>query len=249
MKMNRLMALLALVSSAALAQQQPGDGNIPAPDLFDSQIVVLKPVADVATCLRPRWYPWGDMESVAGHGHRNGDNVQIIGNKNHPGRSRLHNSYRGQQLRPGRSGQLRPLQSAGQGAIATDVAEGFTAKCCRSSRPCTATRAMPDEYTGTAGAVSAARAALCENAEADDYDLLSPACAYAAQDAQYRRCAGSGQRRRGAEYNAIAAGADPPGPGCGGVDGEGRGDTSAIEDYNDRGHGDAHRRHEPPWTR
>ena len=37
---KRLMALIALASSAALAQdpQQPGDGNVPAPDLFDSQL-------------------------------------------------------------------------------------------------------------------------------------------------------------------------------------------------------------------
>ena len=38
MIMKRLMALIALASSAALAQQQPGDGNVPAPDLFDDQI-------------------------------------------------------------------------------------------------------------------------------------------------------------------------------------------------------------------
>ena len=35
MIIKRLMALIALASSAALAQQQPGDGNVPAPDLFE----------------------------------------------------------------------------------------------------------------------------------------------------------------------------------------------------------------------
>ena len=38
MMIKRLMALIALVSPIALAQQQPGDGNVPAPNLFDDQI-------------------------------------------------------------------------------------------------------------------------------------------------------------------------------------------------------------------
>ena len=36
---KRLMALIALASPAALAQQLPGAGNVPAPDLFDSLIL------------------------------------------------------------------------------------------------------------------------------------------------------------------------------------------------------------------
>ena len=38
MNMKRLMALIALASPAALAQT-PSEGNIPAPGLFDSQIL------------------------------------------------------------------------------------------------------------------------------------------------------------------------------------------------------------------
>lgn len=61
MKTNRLMALLALVSTAALAQQQPADGNVPAPDLFDSQIVCTSQLPSMPPT--PTAIAMGEMES------------------------------------------------------------------------------------------------------------------------------------------------------------------------------------------
>ena len=48
MIMKRLVVLIALASTAALSQQRPGDGNIPAPDLFDNQILCLGQLPSMA---------------------------------------------------------------------------------------------------------------------------------------------------------------------------------------------------------
>ena len=61
MMIKRLMALIALASSAALAQQQPGDGNLPAPDLFDSQIQCSSRLPSMPPT--PSVVAMGDMES------------------------------------------------------------------------------------------------------------------------------------------------------------------------------------------
>ena len=61
MIIKRLIALIALASSAALAQQQPGDGNVPAPDLFDSQILCTSRLPSMVPT--PTVVAMGAMES------------------------------------------------------------------------------------------------------------------------------------------------------------------------------------------
>ncbi len=61
MIMKRPMALMALASSAALAQQQPGTGNVSAPDLFDSQILCSTRLPSMVPM--PTVVPMGAMAS------------------------------------------------------------------------------------------------------------------------------------------------------------------------------------------
>ena len=63
MMIKRLIALIALASSAATAQPQPGpdEGNIPAPNLFDGQIVCTNELPIMVPT--PTVVPTGAMES------------------------------------------------------------------------------------------------------------------------------------------------------------------------------------------
>lgn len=159
MIMKRLMALIALASSAALAQQQPGDGNLPAPDLFDSQIVCTSALPP--TVPTPTVVPMGDMESALdtaiGMGNVRITDPTVLNNLGYVIPARGSNC--GQGL-----GQLA-FTMAGQGSIATDVAAGYTALIPKFM----AVYGDPGNAAiiGTAGALARASAAL-SRAEADD---------------------------------------------------------------------------------
>ena len=159
MIMKRLMALIALASSAALAQQQPGDGNIPAPDLFDSQIVCssqLPPTVPTPTVVAE-----GDMESALdtaiGMGNSRITGITILNELGYVIPSQVSNCGMG-------IGTI-PFTPEAQGSVATDVAEGYTALLPKFM----AVYGDPGNLnsTGTAGTVAVARAALAA-AEADE---------------------------------------------------------------------------------
>ena len=159
MIMKRLMALIALASSAALAQQQPGDGNIPAPDLFDSQIVCSTQLP--STVPTPSVVPEGDMESAL-------DTAIGMGNSRITGTTILNQlgyviPTAGSNCGMG-IGTIA-FTAATQGSIATDVAAGYTALLPKFMT----VYGDPGDLnsTGTAGAVSRAQAALTV-AEADE---------------------------------------------------------------------------------
>ncbi len=154
-----LSVLITLATSAVLAQQQPGDGNIPAPDLFDSQIVCSSRLP--STVPTPTVVAKDAMESALDTAIGMG-NVQITGGLilNDLGYViPSAGSNCGQGI-----GQL-PFTVAGQGAVATDVAEGYSALLPKF----TVVYGDPNRLTstGTAGAVASARAALAA-AEADE---------------------------------------------------------------------------------
>ena len=191
---KRLMALIALASSAALAQQQPGDGNIPAPDLFDSQIACSSrlPTSEVKTpTVVAMGMTTSDLDDAIGMG-----NVQITGTTI---TTALGYTIPTAGSNCGQGIGSLPFTVAGQGAIATDVAEGFSALLPKF----TAVYGDPGSLTstGTAGAVSAARAALAA-AEADDTTSSS-------RLDTLRRTLNTAIERDNearAEYNAIAQG-------------------------------------------
>ncbi len=151
MKMNRLMALLALASSAALAQQ-PGDGNVPAPDLFDSQIACSSRLP--STVPTPTVVPTDAMESALdaaiGMGNAQITGTLILNDLGYVIPSAGNNCGQG-------IGQL-PFTVAGQGSTATDVAHGYSALLPKYM----AVYGDPGNLTstGTAGAVARAREAL-----------------------------------------------------------------------------------------
>ena len=192
---KRLMALIALASSAALAQdpQQPGDGNLPAPDLFDSQIVCSNALP--ATVPTPTVIPEGATESALDAAIGMG-NVQI----NNPTlRNNLGFVIPAEGNNCGRGLSQTAFTIAGQGAVATDVATGYTALLPKFM----AVYGDPDSLTssGTAGSVARAREALAR-AEADETTST-------AVIASLRRTLASAQERdteARAEFNAIAQG-------------------------------------------
>ena len=156
---KRLIALIALASPAALAQQQPGDGNVPAPDLFDSQIV--------CTSRLPSMPP---TPTVAAMGETQSDLDMAIGR----GTAQITNTATltalGYVVPPmgGNCGQgagVAAFTVSGQGSVATDVAEGYSEVLPKFM----AVYGDPGNAasTGTAGTLERARTAL-ENAEADD---------------------------------------------------------------------------------
>ena len=195
MIMKRLMALVALASSAALAQQpqQPGDGNIPAPDLFDSQIACSAGLP--STVPTPSVAAMGETESALdtaiGMGNFQITNDLLLTNLGYSVPATVSNC--GQGL-----GRI-PFTSAAQGSIATDVAEGYAALYPKF----VAVYGDPGDVnsTGTAGAVERAGAALAA-AEADNtssrtlLDSLRRTLADAREKDEEAR----------AEYDAIAQG-------------------------------------------
>jgi len=150
--------LVALASSVALAQQHPGDGNVPAPDLFDSQIVCTSRLpSDLPT---PTVVAEGAMESEL-------DTAIGMGTSRITDRVLL--DAIGYVVPPDGSNCGQGLTGAGftvddEGSVATDVAEGYSELLPKFI----AVYGDPDSAadTGTAGAVVRARTAL-SNAEAD----------------------------------------------------------------------------------
>ena len=193
MKTNRLMALLALVSTAALAQQQPADGNVPAPDLFDSQIVCASLLPSMPPT--PTAIAMGEMESdldmAIGMGTTQITNLATLNALGYVVPSMGSNC--------GQGTGMAAFTVTGQGAIATDVAEGYSEVLPKFM----AVYGDPGNAAtnGTAGALQRARTAL-ENAEADDTTSaarLRILCD-AFDDAQ------EADTEARAEFNAIAAG-------------------------------------------
>ena len=159
MMIKRLMALIALASSAALAQQQPGDGNLPAPDLFDSQIQCSSRLPSMPPT--PSVVAMGDMESDL-------DTAIGMGTSRITGTVLL--NALGYVIPPmgnncGQGTTRTAFTVENQGSVATDVAEGYSEVLPKFM----AVYGDPDNTasTGTAGALERARTAL-ERAEADD---------------------------------------------------------------------------------
>ena len=215
---KRLMALTALASSAALAQQQPGDGNLPAPDLFDSQIA--------CSSALPSMVP---TPTVVAEGAESSALDDAIG----VGRWRLSGAAILDDL-----GYVIPTQGSNcgqgfgmaaftveaQGSVATDVAAGYSELLPKFI----AAYGDPGVLTstGTAGAVARARASL-ERAEADENSST------ALLDSLRRSLATAQERHneRRAEFNAIAQG---PIYGAAAAEWMAKANvTQAIDNYND----------------
>ena len=155
------IVLIALASSTALAQQAPapGDGNIPAPGLFDSQIVcssslpTMRPtptqVAEDATASA--------LDTAIGMGNARITDQDLLDDLGYVIPSAGSNC--------GQGADVDAFMAATQGAVATDIAEGYSALLPTFM----AVYGDPDNAadTGTAGALQRAREAL-ERAEADD---------------------------------------------------------------------------------
>ena len=193
MIIKRLMALIALASSAALAQQQPGDGNVPAPDLFDSQIVCTTQLPSMPPT--PSVIAMGDMESDL-------DAAIGVGTTQITAQATL--DALGYVVPPmgsncGQGTGEAAFTVSGQGSIATDVAEGYSEVLPKFI----AVYGDPGDASdsGTAGALRRARTAL-ENAEADD--TTSAARLRVLRDALEDAQEADTEAR--AEFNAISAG-------------------------------------------
>ena len=193
MNTNRLMALFALASSAALAQQQPGDGNVPAPNLFDSQITCTNQLP--STVPTPTVVAMGaeesDLDAAIGTGTRqitNPDTLTALGYVIPPGGANC-----------GQGTTQSAFTVADQGSVATDVARGYSDLLPKF----VAVYGDPGDAadTGTAGAVRRARTALA-NAEADENSsaTLLRIRRDALEDAQEADAAAR------AEFDALAAG-------------------------------------------
>ena len=191
------IALIALASTVALAQQAPGEapgsGNIPAPDLFDDQIVCSSRLPD--TTPTPTVVASGATESALdaaiGMGNVRIADATVLNDLGYVIPSAGRNCGAG-------IGQI-PFTVAGQGSTATDVAEGYSALLPEFM----AVYGDPGNVTstGTAGAVQRASAAL-ERAEADatSSTVLLESLRRTLTDAQAKHTAAQ------AEFNAIAQG-------------------------------------------
>ena len=163
-QVNRIMmtkspiALIALASSAALAQQ-PSDGNIPAPDLFDSQILCSGqlPAMPPMPSVVPAGATASQLDSAIGTGNAQIDDQDIL--------DALGYVVPPQGSNCGQGEGEDAFTVADQGSVAVDIAEGYSALLPHF----TEVYGDPDNAadSGTAGAVTRARQAL-ERAEADD---------------------------------------------------------------------------------
>ena len=198
---KRLMALIALASSAALAQspQKPGDGNLPAPDLFDSQIVCTSVLPTAPPT--PSMVAMGAMESVL-------DQAIGMGTVTITQSTYLNDLgyvIPTERANCGQGTRALAFTATNQGSVATDVAEGYIALVPKFE----AVYGDPDRAasTGTAGALQQAQSAL-ERAQADDNTS-------AAVLATLRRTLENAQEadtKARAELDAIAAGPIYQGP-------------------------------------
>ena len=157
---KRLMALMALVSSGALAQnpQQPGDGNVPAPDLFDSQLQCTNqlPPTQPTPSVVPMGSDTSELDAAIGMGTTRlfgqivtdlGYVVPAMGNNCGAGLGTV------------------PFHDLTHSSIAIDVAEGYSELLPKFIAVYGDPGIGAD--TGTAGALQRAREAL-QRAEADD---------------------------------------------------------------------------------
>ena len=191
---KRLMALMALVSSAALAQdpQQPGDGNVPAPNLFDSQLQCTNELPSMfpTPSVAPMGADTSALDDAIGMGTARligqivtdlGYVVPAMGNNCGAGLSSL------------------AFHELTHNSIAIDVAEGYSALLPKFI----AVYGDPgiDTDTGTNGALRRAREAL-QRAEADDSTTTSELGILrdAVEDAEEL------DMRARAEFNALAHG-------------------------------------------
>ena len=192
MNMKRLMALIALASPAALAQT-PSEGNIPAPGLFDSQILCssqLPPMPPMPTNV-PDGATASQLDTAIGMGSNvivDDDVLDDLGFVIPPGGSNC-----------GQGEGEDAFTVADQGTVAVDLAEGYSALLPKFM----AAYGDPDNAadTGTAGALAQARATL-ERAEADE---TTSASRLSSLRAALTRAQEAHTAAR-AEFNAIASG-------------------------------------------
>ena len=168
MTMNKSpLALLALASSIALVQtpaqaqgtQEPGDGNIPAPDLFDSQIVCSSALPSVRPT--PTKVASGAMSSALDDAI--GTGVGLITDATL--RANLGYTIPLAGSNCGQGAGMSAFRDSVQGSVATDVAKGYSALLPTLR----VVYGNPDSATdtgGTAGALKRAKEALAR-AEAD----------------------------------------------------------------------------------
>ncbi|WP_428099681.1 hypothetical protein [Candidatus Rariloculus sp.] len=187
------IALIALASTATLAQQGPGDGNIPAPNLFDSQVLCTSRLPGMAPT--PTLVATGDMESLL-------DTVIGMGDVRITDRDAL--DALGYVVPPEGSncGQGRTrtaFMAATEGSVATDVAAGYSDVLPKFKVIYGDPGNAAD--TGTAGAL---RRAQMELARAEANDATS-ATQLSALRATLARAQETDTEAR-TEYNAIAQG-------------------------------------------
>ena len=152
------IASMALASSIALAQQ-PSDGNIPAPDLFDSQILCSGqlPAMPPMPSVVPAGATASQLDTAIGTGNAEIDDQDIL--------DALGYVVPPQGSNCGQGDGEDAFTVADQGTVAVDIAEGYSALLPHFM----AVYGDPDDAadSGTAGAVTQARQAL-ERAEADE---------------------------------------------------------------------------------
>ena len=157
MIMKRLMALLALASATALADH-PGEGNIPAPDLFDSQITCSSnlPTTRPTPTVVPAGATGSPLDTAIGDGTSQILGTILVNNLIYvipPGGSNC-----------GQGTAMGAFTVANHGAVAVDLAAGYSDLLPKF----TAVYGDPKvaTSTGTAGALQRARDLLAR-AEAD----------------------------------------------------------------------------------
>ncbi len=158
------IALIALVSSVAVAQQAgdapgPGDGNIPAPRLFDSQIACSNglPSMPPTPSIAAPWATASQLDRAIGRGDARITDQAVLDALGFVIPPRGSNC--------GQGADADAFTVADHGSVAVDVAEGYSALLPHFM----AVYGDPDDDadTGTTGVLRAARAAL-SSAEADD---------------------------------------------------------------------------------
>ena len=187
------IALIALASTAALAQQAPDEGNIPAPDLFNDQILCSSSLPT----MRPtptRVLPGATdsvLDTAIGMGSTPITDRDVVNALGYVVPSAGSNCGQGENE--------DAFTVATQGSVATDVAEGYSALLPKFM----AVYGDPDNAadSGTAGALGRAREAL-RLAEADDTTTESRLTALRTNVTR----AEAADTRTRAEFNSITNG-------------------------------------------
>ena len=191
------IALMALASSVALAQQVPGDGpgsgNIPAPDLFDHQLACTSnlPSARPTPTVAATGAEQSALDRVIGMGTLPILDPTVVNDLGYVIPSMGSNCGMGLGT--------TSFTAAVQGAIATDVAEGYSALWPKFI----AAYGDPgiESSTGTAGAVVLAQAALARaQADSTTSEAVLNSLRNTLEDAQEKHNTAQ------AAFNAIAQG-------------------------------------------